>query len=284
MNNLSDLPFLKKNDVSPLLILYLYSNKIPQSTEIIKEMSDNLKMFFRFICIDDPKILHTIKKSKTIKLKQIPTVLVVYPSEITDINLNELVHNLNIYLKQSSTKTNFSLIDEDALNDDVKSGSQPIGGNRDSTMARGIPPNQLTHRAPRYKNALNNEYKNMTGSGGDSYSSISSAPNKPRKGMGHGRMAMSSLNEPMTNEDEDFIEPEHDMSFLDESLQITKGGSKEDHKNNILNALNKAAAERQEMVESEDLKGQGLGGVNNNNNFQQLQELDDDDIEENYRR
>jgi len=59
-----NLPFLQKNNELPVMIVYLYSNKIPQSVEILKSLPQNILTFFRIINIDNKEIINTIKKAE----------------------------------------------------------------------------------------------------------------------------------------------------------------------------------------------------------------------------
>ena len=252
-----NLPFLEKNSQFPSMIVYLYSNKIPQSVHILNSLNPEILNFFRIINIDNTQIINIIKKSSTVKLKNIPTVFVIYKSFVDEVDINQLVHNLNIYISKNnevelsrgnSSKTNnkpYDIIDDEIINTPkLKKINKPI--------------------EPRLKTQNHNI----------GLSSLQIRP--PIKGSGHKHMALSSINDSLISNNDDSL-PDNlpDNELLDDNLKIPKNLNNEQKKESIANALRQAEKERNEMIEKDEAKQTGL---NTNNTTIDLNDVIDDEF------
>jgi hypothetical protein len=236
------------------MIVYLYSNKIPQSVEILKSLPQNILTFFRIINIDNKEIINTIKKSKTVKLKNVPTVFVIYKTFIDEVDINSLVHNLNIYIQPQNTKT-FDVIDDDIINNIPQQPSL-------KKINKPLPPNQQPQRLKTH-----------------SLGGLSSLqPRPPVKGSGHKHMAMSSINDSLIANDDSQPDELPDNPLLDDNLKIPKNLNNEQKKELINNAMRQAEKEREEMIQSDESKQTGILPPKQNNNFFDSNDIIDDDF------
>jgi len=253
-----NLPFLKKNEEFPVMIVYLYSNKIPQSVEILNSINPNILSFFRIINIDNTQIINIIKKSTTVKLKNIPSIFVIYKTFIDEVDINQLVHNLNLYI--NSNNKSFDVIDEEIINE--------------PNVLKKV--NKTTSDIkPTFTNKENQRYK-MQSLGGLS----SLQPRPPLKGSGHKHMAVSSLNDSINMIENDNTEPDNlpDNDLLDANLKIPKNLNNEQKKELIANALRLAEKERIEMIETDEAKQTGISNFEavKSNIFNSKDIIDDD--------
>ncbi len=220
MNNL---PFLRKGDQYPIMILFLYSNHSDICKKILEALDTNVRSFFRFICVDDPKITTLIQESQSVKIKQIPTVLLIYNGLVEEADVRDLLHNINLFINQQQKpkqQNAFTVIDADAIDE------KPL---------------KSLKRVPRTKQSVNEEYGN---------NGVSTNRIKISKGIGHTGMGKSSLNVSDFSNDNSY-EPELEDDLIDERLKLGKASNYEDKSNSMKKTYQELAKEREEMEKAE---------------------------------
>ena len=220
-----NLPFLKKGDQYPIMILFLYSNNSEMCRKILEALDSNVRTFFRFICVDNPKINKLIKESETVKISQIPTILLIYNGLIEEADVRELLHNINIFMNRQQkpqSQKSFTVIDPDAID------NKPL-------MSISKPQKQRT------KQSMNEEYGN---------NGVSTNRIKIAKGVGHKGMGISTLNSSDYSKDDSYDEQLED-DLIDDRLKLGKASNLEEKKNLMAKTFQEQVREREELEQAE---------------------------------
>ena len=242
MNNVDELKFLYyQGKIPPVCMVFLYSKQVKISLDIIQELPADVKSYFRFICIDNKSIKDIIENSQNVKVNQLPSIFVMYRVDkevvVDEVNLQELLHNLNIYVNEK--KALFNVIDESAINEQVHPEVFPpqqmntMGKKMASDQPRALA-YQRKMRASQYQ--AQPSFEEYSGRG------ITTYVEKPIRGQGHAGMAQSSINYEANSESDEEHRPMKNMK------------SQEERKADIDNARMLAIKEREQLLGQEEVQ------------------------------
>lgn len=201
------------------MILFLWSRFSPKCADLINSIPDDCKKFFYYINIDNPGVRESIINSSSVKVTEVPCIIVVYTDGListyegnSSIDIIKSIHSIAQKITQSSqspqstaknplsTVTPLSQIlgtpsdagkslEENKENEEYDTDEvddSPINDN--STSSRHSAVRSKIRRAERpMDDHTRIKQQNPPDVG------LSTARNYPTKGMGHGELAHSSL-------------------------------------------------------------------------------------------
>lgn len=241
------------------IILFLYSTFSQKSIDLIKTLPEECKRLFYFLCVDNKKIRQSILLSKKVKIEEIPSIIIVGKDNTVSLyegeNLVEIIKTLYSMISQVIKNNQHQQIQQNQMKMQSQKNNQP----KVSKISDILDDDEEDVREE-----INNRKKVRQSNFSQG---LSSARNLPPKGLGHAKMATSSLNRVEDNnieeEDNDDLEindgellGEDLDTFEDESIDpvITKNinnkGIKTDKKE-TMDSVKRAAMEMQKMRESD---------------------------------
>ena len=236
--------------------LCLYSKFSPKSIDLIKHIPVEMKRFFYFLNIDNALIRKKILNSTTVKIKEVPCVIIVDIKG--EVSIYEGIKSVEIIqtfkeilingerLKQQQSQLGLNEPEEitslDEIIDDMEDENEYPAESKRPPKKSPIPLKMPAPPQPRneynpqqsnppqrkkVKHALRQTDLNFPT---DQYKpdvGISSIRHNPPKGVGHNKLAYSSL--------KDLPQYEEDESEEDDDMNITGGELLEDDLDDILN-------------------------------------------------
>lgn len=197
---LLEFPELKNTNGSQITtIICLYSKSSPASIQFITSIPQHLKTYIYFLSIDNEKLRNKILRSKNLKIKQLPCIIIADTSTTVSVfensNINNIIQSISDNYDYNNTQeshTTTPIFELSKRSSQIKNDRDFYNENNDKNENEDEDDDDtkfdVRKKSKMNKNSINPPMQNRL--------------SLPKKGQYHDKMAKSSLNIGLSDQNE----------------------------------------------------------------------------------